>query len=403
MIACPDCGLLAEIPRLGPRTSALCRLCNAPLERTTGRDNTSALCCALGVLLLLFPANLLLFLNVSMFGMHNHSRLGSGAALLWDHDWILLAALIGVCAVVLPFLRFGLLSAVLGALRLGYHPTWLGTAFRWSLWLDVWAMPDVFLLSCLVGYFRLVNISQMSVLVDAGGWCFLAAASMSMVTRAALDHQAVWRAIAPDADLIAGRETLSCTCCNLVRPAASESEACSRCGARLHARKPKALERATALTVAALICFVPANLLSMNTTVQLGKMVDYTIFKGVRELFKAGLWPLGVIILCTSIGIPALKIAGLGWCILSVRRRSKKHLIAKTKLYRLIRQIGRWSNVDPLTIAVFVPLMRFKPFAYSDAGWGALAFIAVVVLTLLAAMCFDARLMWDAAEGTQRE
>jgi paraquat-inducible protein A len=92
----------------------------------------------------------------------------------------------------------------------------------------------------------------------------------------------------------------------------------------------------------------------------------------------------------------------MGWFILSVRRRSRMHLVAKTKFYRVINEIGRWSNADPFTIAVFVPLMTFNGLAFSNAAWGATAFIAVVVLTLLATLCFDPRLMWDAAERTER-
>jgi paraquat-inducible protein A len=130
---------------------------------------------------------------------------------------------------------------------------------------------------------------------------------------------------------------------------------------------------------------------------QMGRPTSHTIFNGVRLLFEAGLWPLGVLIFCTSIAIPMVKIAGLGWCMLSVRRRSKAHLVAKTRLYRFIDEIGRWSNVDPFTIVFFVPLMNFGALASADAAWGATAFMLVVVLTMLASRTFDPRLMWDAA------
>jgi paraquat-inducible protein A len=310
----------------------------------------------------------------------------------------LLAVLVWSFAVILPFARFGLLSFVLGTVQLGYRPIWLGAAYRWSLWLDVWAMPDVFLLGGFVGYYRLIHVSQMTVLIGPGGYCFLVAAFLSMLTRASIDKRTVWRAIAPEADVPEDEPTLSCTTCDLIQPLDHQGRRCPRCGARLHTRKPYALMRATALTAAAFILFFPANILPMNTTIQMGTTVNHTIFKGVQELFQAGLWPLGVLIFCTSIGIPALKILGMGWFIISVWRQSEKHLVAKTKFHRFINEIGRWSNVDPFTIAVFVPLMTFEPFASSKAAWGSTAFIGVVVLTLLASMSFDSRLMWDAAE-----
>ncbi|HEX5176959.1 MAG TPA: paraquat-inducible protein A, partial [Chthoniobacteraceae bacterium] len=209
----------------------------------------------------------------------------------------------------------------------------------------------------------------------------------------------VWRAIGPEAEVTEGEETVSCTTCDLVQPLDCEGRDCPRCGAPLRRRKPYAMLRATALTIAAFIFFFPANILPMNTSIQLGRPVSYTIFKGVESLFENGLWLLGIIIFCTSIAIPALKILGMGWLIWSVQRRSKKHLAGRTKFHRFITEIGRWSNVDPFAITVFVPLMTFGTLASSDAAWGSTAFIAVVVLTLLATMCFDSRLIWDAAPG----
>ena len=397
MIACPDCGLLAEVPPLPPGANALCRLCGAALERTNGRSITAALGCALGTFILLFPSHLSLLLSVSMFGLHTQTRLGSGVAMLWDHGWVVLAGLTGACAVVLPFIRFGLLSVVLGAVRLGSRPAWLGPGFRWALWLDVWAMPDVFLLGCCLGYYRLLHVKQMTMTIEAGGYCFLAAALLALVARAALDRRAVWRAIGPDAALPEDGETLSCTACDLVQALACEGRDCPRCGARLHTRKPHALQRATAFTAAAFVLFFPAAILPMDTTVSLGHHTARTLFTGVRAVFHAGLWPVGVLIFCASIGIPALKIIGMGWLLLSIRRRSPQHLVATTQFYRFINAIGRWANIDPFALAVFVPLMTFKSVASSDAAWGATAFITVVVLTLLASMSFDPRLMWDAA------
>ncbi len=398
MIACPDCGLLEELPALSQGCNAECSLCGVDLERTSGRSITAGLCCALGTFILLIPGNLLPLLSVGIFGMHNQNRLASGISMLWDRDWLLLAILTGAFALVLPFVRFGLLSAVLATVRLGHRPRWLGHGYRWALWLDVWAMPDVYLLAGFVGYFRLIHVSEMTVRVGAGGYCFLAAAFLAMISRASIDRRTVWRAIAPEAEVTDDEETLSCTTCDLVQPRACEGKDCPRCGARLWARKPYAMLRATALTVAAFVLFFPANILPMNTSIQLGRPVTYTIFKGVQELFENGLWPLGIIIFCTSIAIPALKILGMGWLLWSVQRRSRKHLAGRTKFHRFITEIGRWSNVDPFAITVFVPLMTFGTLASSDAAWGSTAFIAVVVLTLLATMCFDSRLIWDAAE-----
>jgi len=399
-IACPDCGVLEELPRLPPFAKSLCAVCRGRLELTAGRTITGALGCALGTLLLLFPANLVPFLSVRLLGMERVSRLGSGVITLWSNGWWLLAVLIGLFAIILPFIRFGLLTASLGAVRLRRRPRWLGAVFRWALWLDFWSMQDVFLLGSFVGYSRVA--ANLDVTIEPGGYCFVAAALLSMVARAALDQRTVWREIMPaPPDPPADSEVLSCTTCDLVLPVTAEGERCPRCRARLHVRKPDALPYTIALTLAAFVLFFPANLYPMNETLQAGQIVSYRIIDGVRDLFKAGLAPLGVLIFCTSIAIPIVKILGLTWCVASVWRGSPKHLVAKTRLYRAIDELGRWSNMDPFTITVFIPLMQFSSIVSSRAAPGALAFILVVVFTMFASIAFDPRLMWDAA--TERE
>ncbi len=398
-IACPDCGTLEELPPLPPNSRSLCAICDGRLELTSGRTITGALGCALGTFLLLFPANLAPLMSVTLLGMRREDRLGSGVIAVWHEGWPVLAIAVGLFAVILPFIRFGLLSAVLGAIYLGRRPLWLGWAFRWSMWLDLWAMQDVFLLGCFVGYSRIA--ANLNVTIEAGGYCFIAAALLSMISRAALDRRTVWREITPNrtVPLLANNSrVISCTTCDLVMPVTSEGQRCPRCGARLTARKTDSLVRTVALIITGFILFWPANFFPMNVAFQGGNYVSYRIIDGVRELFRAGLAPLGILIFCTSIAIPVVKILGLAWCVSSVVRRSPKHLVVKTRLYRLIDELGRWSNMDPFTIAVFVPLMHFDSLVSSQAAPGATPFILVVVFTMFASIAFDPRLMWDAAE-----
>jgi paraquat-inducible protein A len=392
-VACSDCGLLQESPELPARAVALCALCGKRLERTSGHSLDAALLCSLGTLGLLIPANILPLMHVSILGMTRESRMASGVRVMWDQHWVLLAGLVGACAIVFPLARFTVLSATLTCLRLGLRKRWLGPAFRWSHWLAPWAMPDVFLIGCAVGYSRLAATADVT--VDPGGICIIFAAILAMLTQATLDRRAVWRAISPE-PTFAPAQAVACTACELVQPVEMHTQPCPRCGLRLHGRKPDALIRTTALVIAGLVLYVPANVFPMSTDLQLGERVDHRIVDGIADLFRAGLWPLGVLIFCTSITIPLLKLAGLGWLLLSVRRGSPHHLRRKTRLYRLIDEIGRWSNIDVFTIAVFAPLLQFGALATAGASGGATAFILVVTLTMLASRAFDPRMLWDA-------
>lgn len=397
-IACPDCGTLQDLPPLLPPATAVCCRCEADLEKTTGRSVTAALALAVATFLLLIPSNLFPLIRVEVFGMATENLILVGIGKLWTNQWVVLAAISATLVIVVPFIRFGLLAAVLATLRFGRRrPAWLGPAFRWAIWLDPWAMSDVFLLASFVGYYRLINLSMAHVSILPGGGCFMGVGFLTMLSRACLDRRTVWRAIEGENEPDPGTPTLSCTTCDLVRPVSCDGEKCPRCGARLHARKPDAMLRTTALLLAAATFIVPANLYPMDISSHLGQTTNYTIFTGVRELFEDNLWPLGIIIFCTSILIPVGKIVAVAWCVLSVHRRSTRHLVAKTKLFRLVAELGRWSKTDPFTIVFFVPLVNFGGLASATAGAGAMCFMAMSIITMIASITFDPRLMWDAA------
>jgi len=361
---------------------ALCPCCRGILERTGGRSLTAGLACAI---------------SAHFAGHVRQARLATGIVQLGGNGWVLLAVLLFAVAVVLPFVRFGLLILTLACLRFGRTLPALGWMFRWSLILDLWSMPDVCLIGCAIGYSRAA--AQTHVSIDAGGLCFIAAALLAMLTRATLDRRTIWRRIAQDpAPLPLPEPLLSCLACDLVLPATREESRCPRCRARLYLRRPDSMVRTLALLIAAALLYIPANLYPMSVTHFLSGGRSYRIIDGVLDLVNAGLWPLAMLVFFTSIAIPALKLTGLGWCMFSVRRRSRDHLVFKTSLYRQIDGLGRWSAVDPLTVPLFLPLFHFRDLVISDAGAGAPAFMAVVVITLLASRSFDPRLMWDAAE-----
>jgi paraquat-inducible protein A len=399
-IACSDCGTLQDLPPLDARSVATCPVCRNRMEARTGRHLAVAWMCSIGTFALLIPANALPVMQVSMLGMTRVSRIASGVQELWNHQWVIPALLVAALVIVLPLLRFGLLSVVLGLVYTGGRPRWLGKAFRWSLQLDPWAMPDVFLLGCAVGYSRIR--ANLPVTIEWGGISVILAAVLCMLTRATLDKRTVWRAIAPERSAPERpARVISCVACELVLPVHSQGQPCPRCGLRLSARKPYAVTRTVALVIAGFVLYLPANVFPMSADLEAGEWVSHRIVDGVRELFEAGFWPLGVLIFCTSVAIPLLKLAGLSWFTVSIWRRSGRALPFKTATYRIIDEIGRWSCIDVFTIAVFVPLLQFDGLLTSQAAPGAVAFLLVVVLTMWASRTFDPRLMWDAASSEQ--
>ena len=93
-----------------------------------------------------------------------------------------------------------------------------------------------------------------------------------------------------------------------------------------------------------------------------------------------------------------LKILALGYLAFSTQFHSTSAPKRRTKIYRVVEFVGRWSMLDIYVITVLVALVQFKALATIQAGPAAIAFGAVVVLTMFAAMTFDPRLIWDEAE-----
>jgi paraquat-inducible protein A len=145
------------------------------------------------------------------------------------------------------------------------------------------------------------------------------------------------------------------------------------------------------------LLYIPANLLPVLTIERYGQVQTNTIMGGVQELMRSGLWPLAAIVFAASIVIPLAKLCGLSWMLLLTRRRSARFLRARTRLYRAIDVVGRWSNIDVFMISLLVALVQFGALTHVQAQPGALAFAAVVIVTMVAVKSFDARLMWDAA------
>jgi paraquat-inducible protein A len=396
-IACPDCGLQQWLPAIAAGEIAQCGQCDKVLtRRNRGGAIDVPLALALTTLLFFIPANLATLMSVTERGAQRQNWLSTGIAILWRGGFELLAILVAIFTIIIPFLYLTLLVIVLASIRFGGPPR-LGRVFRWTEHLRPWMMVEVYLVGSCIAYSRLQKIAFVS--VGLGGWCLMAAGFALLLFTATFDERRIWDALAPRRPFAAGRGAISCIACELPVPQARAGERCPRCEAVLHDRKPYALDRTAALVIAGFALLIPANLLPILTIEQLGNIDPNTILGGVRELIRAGLWPLAVLVFVASIIIPLMKLFGLTWMLLLTHQRSDRYLVARTRLYRVIDLIGRWSNIDVFMLSILVALVQFGALSQVRAEYGALAFAAVVVVTMIASRAFDSRLMWDAARS----
>lgn len=194
---------------------------------------------------------------------------------------------------------------------------------------------------------------------------------------------------------------LVCTEChelNTQEPDTDE-QTCTRCGALIHPRRPNSLARTWALLVTAAILYIPANLLPIMTVNSLGQGEPSTIMAGVIQLVQHGMFPIAAVVFIASILVPTFKLVGIGLLLFSVQRHQPLSAQQRIVMYRFIEFIGRWSMLDIFVIAILVAVVNFGRLASVEANIGAAAFASVVILTMLAAVTFDPRLIWDNTES----
>ncbi len=189
------------------------------------------------------------------------------------------------------------------------------------------------------------------------------------------------------------------TCGLLQRLPAGANGHCPRCGSRVRQRKLESIQLTWVFLLTAMIAYLPANLYPVMTVVSLGRTQSDTIISGVYYLLLHGDWPLALIVFVASVLVPLVKIVALTYLLLTVQRRSPLRRAQRTRLYRLIEMIGRWSMVDIFVVALLAALVHAGALATILPGPGALAFTAVVILSMLAALSFDPRLIWDHEES----
>ncbi|WP_019143273.1 paraquat-inducible protein A [Noviherbaspirillum massiliense] len=192
---------------------------------------------------------------------------------------------------------------------------------------------------------------------------------------------------------------VSCPVCSLLcrTPGQDAGLRCPRCRSSLHFRKPNSVARTWALVITAYILYIPANLLPILETRSLFESQRSTILNGVILFWNTGSWFIAALIFFASIVVPLTKLMALTLLLVSVQRRTRWEAQQRTQLYRFVDFIGRWSMLDIYVVALSVALVHLEALATMRAGLGAVAFGAVVVLTMLAVETFDPRLIWDSA------
>jgi paraquat-inducible protein A len=174
---------------------------------------------------------------------------------------------------------------------------------------------------------------------------------------------------------------------------------CPRCGHCVHLRIPHSIQETWAFIVASIIFYIPANYFPMMHVYSISGVQSDTIWSGIVYFYETGSYFIAAVILIASIIVPFIKIFILSYLLITVQRKKIKNKKEKAQLYTLTEIIGKWSMVDVYVVSIMIALVQFEGLTSIKAGEGAFYFLLVVVTTMLAAMRFDVRLIWDIKEN----
>lgn len=397
---CPDCGLLQQLPPPKPRHVRNCARCRRSFGDGANHGQ-AARALALTALILFGLANLYPFMDLRVGGRESMIHLGSGVGGMAHHgDLIPVALFLLAVSILAPLARLAGLGFVLLQLRRGRNSHFLANLMHFTDRVRGWAMLDVFLIGALIALTKLHELAEVS--VGVGFYTLGALVIVLALLDLAIDRHALWHQIrpSPSSDVIPGPDWHGCHECGMVQ---EPGRICIRCGTRLHRRKPDSLTRAGALVVTGFALYLPANIFPVLTVIKLGRGHPSTILGGVMELLTGNDWPLAMIVFVASVAVPLLKLFGLGTLIVTARMGAGGRLTDRTRLYRIIDLVGRWSMVDVIVAGLLTALVTLGNIAQVIPGLGVLAFAAVVFVTLLATEFFDPRLLWDAAGENAQE
>lgn len=193
---------------------------------------------------------------------------------------------------------------------------------------------------------------------------------------------------------------VACETCGLIQAVGNVPKGsvvkCTRCRFRIFHRLPDSRQRTLAFSIGAAILYFPSNLYPIVTAEYHGHLLHTTIFQGIQSMWRMGQYFIGGLIFCTSMMTPALKIMGLVFITSTLHWKKWKR--ARTWVFKIVRFVDPWNMIEVFTLSICVSMVEVGEVATIHPGRGVFSFAAVVVLTLLATLSFDSRLLWDAEE-----
>lgn len=366
---CHHCGVLYRRPVLAPGEWATCIRCSSTLESYSVFSAGAWLAVLIATVITFTLANAFPVATLFVQGAGQAASFMDAVIVTWEVGYPEVAILTFAAGFFLPACHLGLLIWIFGPMAFGRLPLFFEAAIHWVDRLKPWCMVPVFLMGVLVAVVKLAGLASLT----PGIGLFATAITAVLITALSRLNSEKIRLMAHDLALPAGEA-------HIAKPPS-----------------PTLIMRTWALMLAAVIFYIPANMLPIMKVSSLGSDSAHTIMGGVIELWHMGSWDIALVVFIASVVVPLFKLVALGLLVLLTQLRASVNLRARTRLYVMVEFIGQWSMLDVFVVILLSALGHFGSLLSIEPGGGAAAFGCVVVLTMVAAMGFDPRLAWRLA------
>ncbi|ABA59174.1 paraquat-inducible protein A [Nitrosococcus oceani] len=404
LAVCHHCDWVMTLPRLRAGETACCPRCEHKLPGQQHTSIQSQLAWASAALIMLAAAIAFPFVSFEVQGIKHTIIVADTALALFDYDFPFLGLVVLTTTILLPTAYLLVLLYLHGVLASGRRPMGAQTLARLLTSIKPWVMSDVFVVGVLVSMIKVLSLASLQLGPAFPAFCAYAVLLLKSIS--SFDPGTLWTAISgpvdPPVDLAPGSPAATqgaagCTRCNAIVNTASQTR-CPRCGYHPIAPNPRRLQATWALLIAAGILYIPAMAYPIMITTELGRTSPQTVVGGARLLLETGSWPIALIIFTASIVVPIGKVLALGWLCLQAQAGTGRSAYDRLRLYRLVEAIGRWSFLDVFVVALLTALIQAGELMRVQPSPGVVIFAIVVILTMLAAMAFDPRLIWRVHE-----
>ena len=191
LIACHECDLLYQCQPLPPDGTARCVRCGAILYRRKRNSLDRVLALTVAGLILFAIANVYPFLTFRLEAQIQETNLITGVIELYRQGMWIVAGVVLLTTIVMPFLELTGMLFVLVPLKLQRRPWKLALLFRAVRQFQPWVMMEVFMIGILVAAVKLVKMA--SILPGMALYAFMVLIFILAASAAALDPHIVWK------------------------------------------------------------------------------------------------------------------------------------------------------------------------------------------------------------------